>query len=114
MVNNKIITPQETVLRVTYKDLQALLHRQVRPPELYQPLISGLNVHRVPLRALQPQETWRCRNHNLPQTLRTHAGGLMLSGDTQWRSQVAHLNGVQVAFPTTRPKGHPGGGGNQA
>ncbi len=43
MVGDNIITPQEALQRVTYKDLQALLHRQIRSPEQYNPITQGLN-----------------------------------------------------------------------
>jgi len=34
-VNENIITPQEALERVTFHDIQALLHRQIRSPERY-------------------------------------------------------------------------------
>ena len=43
LVNENIITPQEALLRVTPKDLQTLLHSQIRSPEQYQPMTQGLN-----------------------------------------------------------------------
>jgi pyruvate,orthophosphate dikinase len=43
MVNENVITPQEALLRVTHKDLQALLHRQIKSPEQYEAITTGLN-----------------------------------------------------------------------
>ena len=43
MVDEKIITPQEAILRVTPDDLRALLHRQIKSPEQYESLTKGLN-----------------------------------------------------------------------
>lgn len=43
MVEEKIITPQEAIMRVTPDDLRSLLHRQIRSPERYKPLTRGLN-----------------------------------------------------------------------
>ena len=42
MVREKIITPQEALERVTYQDIQALLHRQIRSPAQYTPITKGL------------------------------------------------------------------------
>jgi pyruvate,orthophosphate dikinase len=42
MVLEKIITPQEALERVTYKDIQALLHRQIQSPARYTPITRGL------------------------------------------------------------------------
>ncbi len=43
MVDEKVITPQEALMMVKPEDLQALLHRQVKSPERYEPLTRGLN-----------------------------------------------------------------------
>jgi len=43
MVKENIITPQEALERVSHKDLQALLHRQIRFPERHSPITKGLN-----------------------------------------------------------------------
>jgi pyruvate,orthophosphate dikinase len=43
LVKEKVITPQEAITRVTSDDLGALLHRQLKSPERYQPLTKGLN-----------------------------------------------------------------------
>ena len=43
MVNENVITPQEALLRVTHRDLQALLHRQIKSPKQYKPITTGLN-----------------------------------------------------------------------
>jgi pyruvate,orthophosphate dikinase len=42
MVKENIITPQEALERVTFKDVQALLHRQIKSPEKYTPITRGL------------------------------------------------------------------------
>jgi pyruvate,orthophosphate dikinase len=42
MVKENIITPQEALGRVTFKDIQALLHRQIKSPEKYVPVTKGL------------------------------------------------------------------------
>lgn len=43
MVDENVITPQEALLMVRPEDLQALLHRQIKSPERYEPLTRGLN-----------------------------------------------------------------------
>ena len=43
MVDEKVITPQEALMMVRPEDLQALLHRQIKSPERYEPLTRGLN-----------------------------------------------------------------------
>ncbi|MFP3898584.1 MAG: putative PEP-binding protein [Dehalococcoidia bacterium] len=43
MVDEKVITPQEALLMVKPEDLQAMLHRQIKSPEQYEPLTRGLN-----------------------------------------------------------------------
>jgi pyruvate,orthophosphate dikinase len=42
MVRENIITPQEALERVTYQDIQALLHRQIKSPGQYEPITKGL------------------------------------------------------------------------
>jgi pyruvate,orthophosphate dikinase len=42
MVRENIITPQEALERVTYQDIQALLHRQIQAPAQYTPITRGL------------------------------------------------------------------------
>ncbi len=42
MVKENIITPQEALERVTYNDIQALLHRQIKSPAQYSPITRGL------------------------------------------------------------------------
>jgi pyruvate,orthophosphate dikinase len=42
MVKENTITPQEALERVTDKDVRALLHRQIKSPEKYQPMAKGL------------------------------------------------------------------------
>jgi len=42
MVREKIITPQEALERVTYNDIQVLLHQQIQSPAQYTPITSGL------------------------------------------------------------------------
>jgi len=42
MVSEKLITREEAILRVTVTDLQALLHKRIKTPELHQPLTKGL------------------------------------------------------------------------
>ncbi|MFC1957149.1 PEP-utilizing enzyme, partial [Chloroflexota bacterium] len=42
MAKEKIITPQEALERVTYNDIQALLHRQIQSPAKYTPITRGL------------------------------------------------------------------------
>jgi pyruvate,orthophosphate dikinase len=43
MVKERIITREEAILRITVDDLRALLHKRIREPESYQPLVKGLN-----------------------------------------------------------------------
>jgi pyruvate,orthophosphate dikinase len=42
MVKENTITPQEAIERVTFNNIQALLHRQIQSPEKYVPIAKGL------------------------------------------------------------------------
>ena len=42
MVKDNFITPQEALDRVTFKDVQAMIHRQIKSPDKYQPIARGL------------------------------------------------------------------------
>jgi len=43
MVAENLITREEAIMRVTASDIQALLHKQLKTPEVYHPLAKGLN-----------------------------------------------------------------------
>lgn len=43
MVAESLITREEAIMRVTASDIQGLLHKQLKTPEVYHPLAKGLN-----------------------------------------------------------------------
>ncbi len=43
MVVENLITREEAIMRVTASDIQGLLHKQLKTPEVYHPLAKGLN-----------------------------------------------------------------------
>jgi pyruvate,orthophosphate dikinase len=43
MVAERLITREEAIMRVTASDIQGLLHKQLKTPEVYHPLAKGLN-----------------------------------------------------------------------
>ncbi|MDD1709464.1 MAG: pyruvate, phosphate dikinase, partial [Methanoregulaceae archaeon] len=43
MINEGLITREEAILRITVDDIRQILHKRIRNPENYKPLVKGLN-----------------------------------------------------------------------
>ncbi|MBI2861072.1 MAG: pyruvate, phosphate dikinase [Chloroflexi bacterium] len=43
MVSDNLLTREEAIMRVTYEDVQKMLHKQLKQPVVHQPIVNGLN-----------------------------------------------------------------------
>ena len=43
MINEGLITREEAIMRITVDDIRQILHKKIKNPENYKPLVKGLN-----------------------------------------------------------------------